>query len=226
MSLADDSYLCKGGGSTFGVLINATLQAYPIPMVTPAFLVINSTASEASQNSNTNFFSAVAYLHAQLPSLSADGLMGYYSMTSVPGSNSSLPMYFDFLIYTLSSSPLALEAPLKLVMDNLSSIAGITSLLDVRPTVDFTAFRATYLTAATVGYNYLGGNRLWDAKAVGDSKAIAKALKAFEKGYLEGTFESGPGVQVVAANQSSVNPAWRQTVLEVSEYTSAPRPFV
>ena len=79
-------------------------------------------------------------------------------------------------------------------MDQVSSITGITPLLDVKQTVDFTTFRTTYLTAATVGSNYLGGNRLWDTKVVGDRKATAKALKAFKKGYLEGTFESGPGV--------------------------------
>lgn len=174
--------LRKGGGSTFGVLIHATLQTYPIPMVTPAFLAFNSTAIGASQNGNTNFFSAVAYLQTQLPSLSTSGLMGYFSMTPLTESNNSPPINFDFLIYALSPSPSALENRVRPVMDQVSSITGITPLLDVKQTVDFTTFRTTYLTAATVGSKYLGGNRLWDTKAVGDRKATAKALKAFEKG--------------------------------------------
>lgn len=194
MSPAHIATLRKGGGSTFGVLMHATLQTYPFPMVTPAFLAFSCTALEASQNFNTNFFSAVAYLQTQLPSLSTSGLMGYFSMTPLTESNNSSPMNFDLLIYALSPSPLALENPVRPVMDQVSSITGITPLLDVKQTVDFTTFRTTYLTAATVGSNYLGGNRLWDTKVVGDRKATAKALKAFKKGYLEGTFESGPGV--------------------------------
>lgn len=156
--VADNANAYKGGGSTFGVLLNATLEAYPIPIVTPAFLALNSTDTEASHNGNSNFFSAVAYLHTQISHLSTAGLMGYYSMEPISKTNTTSPLIFNFLIYTLSSTPSALEAALWPLADRLSSTTDVTSSLVIRPTVDFTAFRGVYLSAATVGTNYLAGN--------------------------------------------------------------------
>lgn len=199
------------------MLINATLKVYPIPTVAPAFLGINSTSAEALQNNNANFFSAVAYIHTQLPQLSTAGLMGYYSIMPLSTSPGVAPMNFDFLIYALSSSSSAVNTALQPLMTRLSDWTGITTSLGVEQPMTFAVFRATHLVAAPVGTKYLAGNRLWDKKAVQDEAGVVTVLQAFQNQYLEGTFVSGPGVQNIPADESSVNPAWRRTVVELSE---------
>lgn len=169
------------------------------------------------ENDNANFFSAAAFVHSQLPNLADNGLMGYYSMNPLSSAAGSSQMTFAFLIYVLDQQESTLVTALNPIMEKLLATSGVNSSLVPRPTVDFTAFRGAYLTAATVGDNYLAGNRLWDETAVRNQYDVAKALKAFERGYLEGTFQTGPGVQAVGSNQSSINPAWRQTVIELSK---------
>lgn len=83
--------------------------------------------------------------------------------------------------------------------------------------MSFEMFSAIYLQAASVGTNYLAGSRLWDQKAVQNEEGVALALKAFQNQYLEGTFVSIPAVQNVPADQSSINPAWRRTVVHMSQ---------
>ena len=104
-------------------------------------------------------------------------------------------------------------------MNRLLNWTGITALLNIEQLMTFAAFSATYLPAAPVGTNYLAGNRLWDQKAVQDEAGVVTVLKAFQNQYLEGTFVSGPGGQNVPADQNSVNPAWRRTVVELSEWS-------
>ena len=181
-----------------------------------AVLEFNSTPSEATQNHNTNFFSTATYFHSQLPLLSAGGLAGYYSITPSSASGPG-PLYFAFLVYDLSSSPSALQQALGPIVERLANTSGITSSLHLRPATNFTAFRVASLPTASVGTNYLVGSRLWDGKAVQDEQGVQKSLQAFRNNYIEGTFVSGLGVQSIPPDQSSVNPAWRRTVVHISE---------
>ena len=192
-----------------------------MPVVTPAFLRFNSTHAEAIQNNNTGFFSAAAYLHAQLPTLSTAGLTGYYSIQPLSTSTELGPMRFDFLIYSLSSSSSAVHTSLQPLMNKLSDSTGIRVSLNIEQSMSFEIFSATYLQAASVGTNYLAGSRLWDQQAVQNEEGVALALKAFQNQYLEGAFVSMPAVQNVPADQSSINPAWRRTVVHMSQWTSS-----
>jgi hypothetical protein len=62
-----------GGGGTFGVVVQATVRAYPSPRIAVSSWWLNSTIS-----SNREVYSAAAYLHTQFSDLSAIGVQGYY----------------------------------------------------------------------------------------------------------------------------------------------------
>ncbi|KAL8904236.1 MAG: hypothetical protein Q9207_003396 [Kuettlingeria erythrocarpa] len=159
----DIFWAVRGGGAfTFGVLISATLKTHPNPPITSALLSFNSTSSEASANNNAEFYSIAAYLHTQLPYLSAAGLMGYYSITPLSAFPISAPpsMNFAFLIYTLSLNTAIITHTLAPIMARLNKTSGLTSVLNIEPPTDFLAFQSMHFRAAPVGENYLPGTRL------------------------------------------------------------------
>ncbi|KAL8654043.1 MAG: hypothetical protein Q9226_003588 [Calogaya cf. arnoldii] len=216
----DIFWAVRGGGAfTFGVLISATLKTHPIPPITGALLSFNSTSSEASGNNNTNFYSVTAYLHTQLPYLSAAGLTGYYSIIPLSASPISAPastMNFAFLIYTLSPNTTKIMHTLAPIMARLNKTSGLTSVLSIEPPTDFLYFQFVHFRAAPVGENYLPGTRLWDTKAVADPTSLENALRQFQNHHLQGTFVSGAGVQSVPPDESAVNPARKRTVVDMS----------
>lgn len=169
-----------------------------------------------SQN-NTSFFSATAYFHTLLPSLSTRGLMGYYTITPLkslaPG---PAPMSFTSILYVLNSSSSALHDTLDHFFSRLNATAGITASLSIQPPLGFEAFRQAYMPSAAVGLNYIAGSWLWDEKAVEDEEGVGNVLKVFEGEWLQGAFVSGPGVRIVAVDENAVNPAWRRTVVHMS----------
>ena len=64
-----------GGGSTFGVVVEATVKAYPSPKITVATWWINATDSE---NPGEGVWDAMTYLHSQFPAINKQGVQGYY----------------------------------------------------------------------------------------------------------------------------------------------------
>jgi hypothetical protein len=63
-----------GGAGTFGIVTQATVKVFPSPRVTVSSWWINTT-STADMDA---IYEPAAYLHSQLPSLSAKGVQGYY----------------------------------------------------------------------------------------------------------------------------------------------------
>lgn len=62
-----------GGGSTFGVVVEATVKAYPDIPITVTSFAINSTSW-----SGGGFWDAVSYFHQQFPEIVERGVSGYY----------------------------------------------------------------------------------------------------------------------------------------------------
>lgn len=65
-----------GGGGTFGIVVEATVRAYPTPKITVTNWWINST--DTGIIAGDGFWNAMQYLHQQFPQLSAKGAQGYY----------------------------------------------------------------------------------------------------------------------------------------------------
>ncbi|KAF2668213.1 FAD-binding domain-containing protein [Microthyrium microscopicum] len=65
-----------GSGSTFGVVVQATVKVYKSPEVTVSSWWINATTSSNA----TATYQAAAYLHSQFPALNAQQVQGYYNI--------------------------------------------------------------------------------------------------------------------------------------------------
>ncbi|KAF1812801.1 FAD-binding domain-containing protein [Eremomyces bilateralis CBS 781.70] len=62
-----------GGGGTFGVVVEATVKAFPTPKITMTRFWLNATEVGSGR-----IFEAAAYLHSQFPEVNAKGMQGYY----------------------------------------------------------------------------------------------------------------------------------------------------
>lgn len=64
-----------GGGGTFGVVVEATVKAFPSPKITMTRFWMNATEAGSGK-----IFDAAAYLHSQYPEVNAKGMQGYVSV--------------------------------------------------------------------------------------------------------------------------------------------------
>jgi Berberine and berberine like len=83
-----------GGGSTYGVITKATVKVYPSPKMAFTEWVFHAADKPAKQG----FYDSVAYFYSLIPSLSAQGIQGYFyvnattftSQLFTSGSNASI----------------------------------------------------------------------------------------------------------------------------------------
>ncbi|EXK43516.1 hypothetical protein FOMG_02462 [Fusarium oxysporum f. sp. melonis 26406] len=71
-----------GGGGTFGVIISATVKAYPLPSMTFAGLSITAK----NETTAKDFYDVISRLHALFPAMQDKGISGYYTMSGPPSS--------------------------------------------------------------------------------------------------------------------------------------------
>lgn len=208
-------------------MISATIKTYPPISITQFALTFNSTDREAKDNNNSNYFTALAWLHTQLIPLSDAGVAGYSFLTSTKAPSSGYVTAQDFspepealsfgfyggIINATESDILKLFAP---ILARLNSTAGTnTSFV---PIPGLTLFDVAGTTPGFVGANAQIGSRLWDAAALKNETGLQQTLRAFEKVGLQGLFVSGPGVRNAPhPERVAVNPAWRRTYLHLSK---------
>jgi len=63
-----------GGGGTFGVVVEATIRAFPSPKIAVAKFWLETL----NRNDTESIYEPAAYFHSQFPSLNARGAQGYY----------------------------------------------------------------------------------------------------------------------------------------------------
>jgi hypothetical protein len=69
-----------GGGGTYGVVLSATMKAYPNPQTT--FYTFQVALTDG--NKTKEWWDLMAYIHSEFPRLKAGGLQGYYGMAGPP----------------------------------------------------------------------------------------------------------------------------------------------
>ncbi|CAA9963606.1 GlcD FAD/FMN-containing dehydrogenase [Pyrenophora teres f. maculata] len=205
-----------GGGATFGVLVNATLRAYPVPTIALARFEFNSSHDEATSNSNNAFYAAAASVIADMPALYSEGLAGYFSLMPISTSNDGLPqMNFAFLIYLLNGSLGQLQGALDPIMSRLNATPEFTTSITTQYVPNYLGFQSSFFVADKVGNNRLTVSRLWGEQAVANKSGVEQTLRKFSSQMLQGTCVSGEGVQKKSSDDSALNPAWRRTVVEM-----------
>ncbi|KAF1962711.1 FAD binding domain-containing protein [Byssothecium circinans] len=83
-----------GGGSTYGVVTEIVVKAYPSPRVTRSVFHFAAT----SPNVTNQYWDLVAFIHAEMPRLKVGGMQGYYYMVGPP-TYPTLAMIWTFFLY-------------------------------------------------------------------------------------------------------------------------------
>ncbi|KAI9749090.1 MAG: hypothetical protein M4579_007006 [Chaenotheca gracillima] len=208
-----------GGGSTYGVMVSATLKAYPMPAIASYDLSINTTVT------SDTFWDASTYLLSQLPRLSDAGLMGYYYLVG----NSSYTAPSPEPIGTIYAYFIAPGKSAKEVEEAFAPIKAHFNENDTADPIvydgvasDIPSFYDWWYGQAPemVGFSGRLGSRLLSKDHLTQAPtAINKALRdASPDGQqMLGHLVAGPGVinAKPAGGQSGVNPAWRKAYTHI-----------
>ena len=215
--------LYQGGGSTFGVLLSATLKTFPMPSLSWSYFTITQTAQ-----GNESFWDATAYFHSQLPSLVKAGMMGYYNLTIVPTNTSSAAFQLCGAFTMLNTGTSALNTVFNPVLNHIITTYPVRVYASTQSAANFHDWWQTYYPGEVVGYiDTILGGRLLDEKALSTPlPMLAESLSSAypNPGYLMFNLVSGPGVWNARppGGQGSMTPAWRTTVVEMSMLFTLP----
>ena len=91
-----------GGGGTFGLVLSATIKAYPMPSLTFWGVGINAK----NGTSPKKWWDLIAEVHALVPDLQDHGIHGYYSLTGPPDS-STVQLGASFFLINGSNETMA-----------------------------------------------------------------------------------------------------------------------
>lgn len=217
----------QGGGSTFGVITSATFKAFPS---TP----FNSLVILAAAEPNTDtYWSAMAYLLSQFPSLSNQGISSYTSFAPNTTSNGAQigALSGSFFLPSLfpSNSSASLSAALAPIVANISATYPNQFFFSSNATSwpSFYDWWSVNSGPNNAGYDLLFGSRLLDERALtANITALKEAIKgATAPGLGSGALlVSGKGVRDVVPRGGSdaVLPAWRKSFVHYSWSFSFP----
>ncbi|KAL7266287.1 hypothetical protein RUND412_011172 [Rhizina undulata] len=201
-----------GGGGTFGVVLKATVRAYPSPQTTTHLLLLNSTVA----GNLSLFWEAVTYIHSQMPTLSDEGFQGYYAIIGMP----TTP-FFGWQLYLYNRPNGTAEKIFKPIQEKLDSLSiGVNSYSQATSHPTWLEAYEAVSSPIPVGSNTILGDRLLPRTAFeGDQAALKGALIGFvPTGSSDGfTGHLVAGGQVVKNKNldMALNPAWRDTYVHL-----------
>lgn len=118
----------------------------------------------------------------------------------------------------LCKQPLSIEP----VISGINATSGVTTSVVTQPQPNFETLRQNYMPSVSVGTKYLARSSLWDLVAVRAEDGMKNVLNVFANNWLREALFSGPGERALAAEAGTINPAWRQTVVHVSNHCFQP----
>ena len=203
-----------GGGGTFGVVVEATVKAFPTPKITVINWWINSTTAD-----NTTFYEAAAYLLSQFPSINAKGVQGYFYI--YPAAMKGI-----FLTADEQSGQAAAEAIWTPILEKLGNYAGMApaqtmfyeystykEFFDARfgPLCPDDGSMAEPEGIIPLDSHLLGATHLQSSQL---AAALQSAMPQVPEGELRGHLVGG-GAVFNPSNYTSVNPAWRSAYVHL-----------
>ncbi|OBR05809.1 FAD binding domain protein [Colletotrichum higginsianum IMI 349063] len=205
-----------GGGGTFGVIVNMTMKAYPVPEMT--LLGLNAAANNGT--SSKAWWRFVAQLHGLLPAIQEEGVKGYYTIGAPAGQTIALASSL-FLWNAANGTAERVLAPVKaLLAANNGTVTGsvqtipVPSFYDLLETMPITesGARATTITAA----------RLITRRVVTEEQGLlAEVLEEVGTRVLAPTNGlpnlSMSGTMTIGHEpvDNALNPAWRDSVVHL-----------
>lgn len=219
-----------GGGSTFGIVVESTVKAFPSPKVGVIHWWINATNSE---NPGQGFWDSAAYLHSQFPDINEKGAQGYYYV--YPDAIKGI-----FLTGDEDSGKEKADAVWNPILDKLSSFPGMANATSEYD--EYATFKEFFdATFGAIDCGEEGGHdhkrslqkrhgdgaepmgispmdsRLLGAKHLKSpdlAQALKDAMPQVPDGQLRGHLVGG-GKVFNPDDDTSVNPAWRQAYVHL-----------
>lgn len=149
-----------GGGSTFGVIVNMTMKAYPIPTMT--LMGLNLVANNGT--STEDWWKVVAKLHALFPALQDQGVKGYYTIGGPPSSETVSLAGSLFLWNAPNGTALNVTSPLQqLFTENAALVNGSVQVV---PIPSFYGLLNTVTIPDHAGGNAVSASRLISREVV------------------------------------------------------------
>jgi hypothetical protein len=197
-------------------------------MPSMGFSILNVNQSSAS---TSDFWSAVARIHTELPDLAKSGLMGYYLISPYQDPILNKPaLSFWWIAGILNTSEASIGTTLKPLVNGLCNTPGLLVSLGTFDVPDFYDWWSTTIPPGHAGTNVLLGSRLLDAASMSlNVSFIAKKLEESFNGFaLLGHLVGGPGVANARppGGVGSMTPAWRKTITHLGKNYLAHIPFL
>lgn len=160
-----------GGGSTFGVIVNMTMKAYPIPKMT--LLGLNLVAN--NRTTTKDWWKVVAKFHALLPALQDQGVTGYYTIGGPPSSETVSLAGSLFLWNAPNETSLNITSPIQqLFTENAAVVNGSVQVV---PIPSFYGLLDSITLPDHAGGNAISASRLISREVVTkDEDLFAQAL--------------------------------------------------
>ncbi|KAI3533998.1 hypothetical protein CSPX01_12349 [Colletotrichum filicis] len=208
-----------GGGGTFGVILNLTLKAYPMPNVT--LFGINTAAKNGT--SPKTWWEFVAKFHALIPALQDQGLHGYWSMGAA-----SRALGGSFFLWNADNLTVArVTAPLQEFFKNSSGLITYTASPIQLPTFydlvkQLPALGDMSRNKATAASRLISRDVLTQ-----NQTAVAETLEKLAKNNVESLTQdsiSFSGTMTISSKpvNNSLNPVWRRASVHLIASQSYP----
>jgi hypothetical protein len=200
--------------------VSVTVKAYPSLPATSYLFAYNTTADSET------FWSLVAFFHAQLPSLSESGVMGYYY--AVPNVTTEPDPAQRGTVYGIWAIPEKTVAQANAILKPMEAAISLSNWPD-KVFVEGVGAENPDFTSAwlanppeSVGFDGRLGSRLLGRRALTGNSTTLKALLKQTTPVpwaILGNLVAGPGVRevVIAGGGNAVNPAWRTAYVHFSK---------
>ncbi|KAI4950186.1 hypothetical protein J4E91_004842 [Alternaria rosae] len=209
-----------GGGGTFGIITEVVVRTFPTPRTTAHTFQVRFKDSGRS----TNFYKFLGYLHAEMQRLKEGGMQGYYLVVGPP-IVPTLSFSWTFLLYNTPNGVVEqLMEPIEAYLHERKEMFEWQSVISHTNTyLEMHKSNFTNEQVANSGSAY--GSRLLSAEILADPNLTAGVFSKI--GPTNNASEpNGPaanpvliGHMIAAPNesayyplQSSLNPAWRNTL--------------
>ncbi|KAK7444908.1 hypothetical protein Landi51_08266 [Colletotrichum acutatum] len=208
-----------GGGGTFGVILNLTLKAYPMPNVT--LFGINAVAKNGT--SPKSWWEFVARFHTIIPALQDQGLHGYWSMDAA-----SRALGGSFFLWNADNATVArVTAPLQEFFKNSSDSITYTAA-----PIKLTTFYDLVKQLPTLGdmsrNSATSASRLVSRDLLTQNQtAFAETLEKLAENNVESLTQdsiSFSGTMTISSKpvNNSLNPVWRRASIHLIASQSYP----
>ncbi|KAF7173040.1 hypothetical protein CNMCM5623_005141 [Aspergillus felis] len=201
-----------GGGGTFGVILNLTIKAYPMPSM--SFMGFTVTAKD--NTSTWDWYKLVANMHREFDRLQDAGVHGYYTM-----SGSQLGISGSLMKYNVANGTADnLLGGLKRLLDSESGIASSSLMTQwIHSWYDLIKIFPVFESVGT--QHSSRASRFIPRRALNDTDMLAKTLKKigpqkdpWTKGMPNPSISGTMTGSRKPAN-NSLNPAWRDAVVHI-----------